>query len=30
VTLAVAALVIFVRWFGEEQRADRAQHLPAA
>jgi hypothetical protein len=26
VTLAVAAPVIFFRWFGGEQRADRAVH----
>jgi hypothetical protein len=29
VTLAVAAFVIFFRWFGEEQRADRVMHSAA-
>jgi hypothetical protein len=29
VTLAVAALVIFFRWFGGEQRADRAGREPS-
>jgi cytochrome c oxidase assembly factor CtaG len=28
-TLAVAAIAIFLRWFGGEQRADRAQAVPS-
>jgi putative membrane protein len=28
-TLAVAAIAVFVRWFGSEERADRAQAVPS-
>ena len=28
-TLAVAAIAVFVRWFGSEQRADRARVIPS-